>query len=365
MADQQVSQEDVNALPQNIQRLVHGLQQETEDLLAQIASQRQARQVELQQQALAASHQHTKPPKLQDPTTYDGTRNTRLMDEYIYDVKQHLLNDPPKFALEDTKIRFAGSFLKGLARTWFRTWDDSNERPWNTFEGFMDLLKEEFSELEPLEYWRKRWEALQQRSSITAYLAEFQSIAHHLDVTHEDKYHVFKKGLRSSVLDQLALLPKPDSLEELIKSANRIDQRIFEHQRSKGNDSRGKPQQRLSFNNVQHQSWNSPARKPLGNGYQNTNRAPSSSAYSSSTYQRPSNKASYPNNQPVVQSRWNTPAVGEDCMQLDSIHKGPLTEAERQRRLSNSLCLYCGKAGHIANACTLKQNRPQTKPKNY
>jgi phage/plasmid primase-like uncharacterized protein len=31
--------------------------------------------------------------------------------------------------------------------------------------------------------------------------------------------------------------------------------------------------------------------------------------------------------------------------------RGPLTQEERMRRISQGLCLYCGGAGHIAVAC--------------
>lgn len=41
----------------------------------------------------------------------------------------------------------------------------------------------------------------------------------------------------------------------------------------------------------------------------------------------------------------------EEPMQLGRLR---LTNSERQRRLTNGLCLYCGKAGHLAASCPVK-----------
>jgi hypothetical protein len=345
---QDLTADEMKELPPKVQTLLHSMKTEVTNLETQINDQLNAppRSIPI-----------IKPPKLQNPTSYDGTRNTRLIDDYLYDVRQHILNDPLNFVREDTKIRFAASFLKGLARTWFRTLDDDDSlRPWTTFEDFKDALKKEFSELDALEYWRKRWENLQQRSSITAYLADFKTIVLHLDVTEEDKYHTFKKGLRSNVLDQMALQPRPETFEELVTLANQVDQRIFEHQHGKG----------PSNNKTKVQTFNTFQRKTVNPGF---NRGASSTVATSttgSTYApwRPSPKASYPNNQPVGQSRWFTPA--DDCMQLDVIQKGPISDKQRDYRRRNNLCLYCGMAGHLAKDCPLKINRPNpdNKPKN-
>ena len=39
---------------------------------------------------------------------------------------------------------------------------------------------------------------------------------------------------------------------------------------------------------------------------------------------------------------------------------GKLTPEEHQQRISKGLCLFCGEAGHSANACPKKSN-PQAK----
>lgn len=341
-----VTIEQVQDNPAAAQHTITALQAEVQDLHEQI-------QAQINAPAPAATIQHatfSKPPKLQPPASYDGTRNTRLIDDYLYDVKQHIHNDPLQFTREETKIRFAASYLKGLARTWFRTLDEHNP-PWQTYEEFTQELKQNFAELDPEEYWRKRWENLQQRSSITQYLADFRTIEAHLSLTEEDKYHQFKRGLRSNVLDQLALQPRPETLDDLIKIANQVDQRLFEHARSK-------PVNRPTVNNVQ--------RRPFGNGNPQANR-PQVPFRNSQGYQRSAPRVTYPNNQPMMPTKWPSSVPVEDRMQLDAVQRGPLTDAEKDYRRRNNLCLYCGNSGHAYQDCPLKRNRPQpqnNKPKN-
>jgi hypothetical protein len=38
-------------------------------------------------------------------------------------------------------------------------------------------------------------------------------------------------------------------------------------------------------------------------------------------------------------------------MEVDSVRHRALTNEEHQHRMTNNLCLYCGKAGHIARDC--------------
>jgi hypothetical protein len=41
-------------------------------------------------------------------------------------------------------------------------------------------------------------------------------------------------------------------------------------------------------------------------------------------------------------------------MQIDAVKFKPLTEAEKLRRRTNNMCLYCGNPGHIARQCPQK-----------
>ncbi|KAI8327546.1 hypothetical protein BC941DRAFT_364772, partial [Chlamydoabsidia padenii] len=51
---------------------------------------------------------------------------------------------------------------------------------------------------------------------------------------------------------------------------------------------------------------------------------------------------------------------GPQPMDLSSatIHRGPLTESQKQYRRDNNLCLYCGNAGHSNFDCPKKKGKP-------
>lgn len=44
------------------------------------------------------------------------------------------------------------------------------------------------------------------------------------------------------------------------------------------------------------------------------------------------------------------------------VRRGPLTEAERAFRRLHNLCMYCEKAGHVANDCPAKGPNSFVKP---
>lgn len=57
-----------------------------------------------------------------------------------------------------------------------------------------------------------------------------------------------------------------------------------------------------------------------------------------------------------------TPALEGDPMDLSKITtgpRGPLTEAQKQHRRNNNLCLYCGQPGHYAITCPARPKRQQ------
>ncbi|KAE8262024.1 hypothetical protein A4X09_0g7552 [Tilletia walkeri] len=257
----------------------------------------------------------TKAPKLPDPRNFDGSRNTRALSDYLHDVKQHFKVDPRKYPTEELKIIFAASFLKNTARTWYQTLDDSpTGPPWSTFEEFQENLDANFAEIDPLEHWLVKWDVLQQKSSVSVYLSEFTAVASHLDLTDQIKIHHFKRGLKDEVLNQLALLPQPSDFDGLVKLANQIDGRLFAQRRSK----------------------------------------PSTQATSIQIKPKMSFKSTAVN----IPVHVKPVATGPVPMQLDaSQRRGPLTEAEKQRRRDNNLCLYCGGSGHMATTCPVKTSR--------
>lgn len=224
-----LSAEDYNALPERVQQYLAAAQARIDVLREQMEALTPFGNA-------VAAVQGPKAPKLPMPRTYSGSRNNRALRDWLYDVQQHFVNEPLKFVHGQTKIRFAASYLKGTARQWFQTIDESGSAPWGTdFEKFVKEIQRHFAELDPLAYWLKRWDNVKQKGSVNAYLTEFSAIAANLSLTEQVKEHHFKKGLSPEVLDHLALMPKPKDFNDLVAVANQIDGRLFERKRANGN----------------------------------------------------------------------------------------------------------------------------------
>jgi hypothetical protein len=119
----------------------------------------------------------------------------------------------------------------------------------------------------------------------------------------------FGYGLRDDVQDFLLTFANPSSFSEAITQAIRCDNRLFEcHQEKKVTSNA--------------QLWNSlPITFPL-----------------------------VPQTTPVARPTSFEPAP----MQIDATKFKPFTKAEKLRRRTNNLCLYCGNPGYIARQCLQK-----------
>ncbi|CAJ1055491.1 Vang-like protein 2 [Xyrichtys novacula] len=121
---------------------------------------------------------------------------------------------------------------------------------------------------------------------------------------------IFRKGLTGEIKDELAVWEESSSLNELIELSIRIDNRLRKRRRERRADQ--------------------------------TRRSPASSVCSPGDY------ASWPDVSPHLAPEHHSPPPDES-MQLG---RSRLTPAERQWRMREKLCLYCGCGGHYLATCT-------------
>lgn len=138
--------------------------------------------------------------------------------------------------------------------------------------------------------------------SVSGYALEFCILAVESGWEDSALQAVFLKGLSDKLKDELALQEECGSLNSLIDLAIQLDNRIRERER----------QAKKTFPGTR----------------------------SCSPVPRPRNS-----NHPVVEP---SSSPTDEPMQLG--HTG-LTPAERQRRIRNQLCLYCGQGGHYLSKC--------------
>ena len=169
---------------------------------------------------------------------------------------------------------------------------------------------------------------------ITKYLVEFNRLAPRVQRGNAALQRQFYNGLPPRIKDKLARFGKPDNLQELQTLSQTIDAHYWERRSEAARETlanRAPANQERA--NEKGQMWPNPpaqnAPNQKGNGGDKTASSGSNTSHTntSGTLKPPSDLAS---------------KLGAN---------GRLTQQERQRRMDQNLCLFCGKPGHMAKNC--------------
>jgi hypothetical protein len=137
--------------------------------------------------------------------------------------------------------------------------------------------------------------------------------------------------LKPSIKDEFARIDKPSTFVDMKKLALRIDNRLFERDRER----------------CQEGNFKTSTAQPHSGRFAHvsSHRSHSSSNHSTSS------------SSPNPPSRHSFTSSGPVPMDVDQVRYRKLTPEERQKRINNGECLYCGEKGHQANACPNKANK--------
>lgn len=264
-------------------------------------------------------------PKVPFPEKFDGDR--RKYRGFINQLELVFMLNPSKYSSEATKVAVIGTLLTGKALAWFTPFlehMDKHQDLLNNYGSFRQLLQETFDEHDRSLLAATRIRKLRQGSqSVSSYASEFRRLASDLEWNDSALIHQFRSGLNDEVKDMLLHHPYPTSLAEAVSLAIGVGNRLFEHRQEMSqhsSDTRPVPRrprfgQRMSFQTLP------PAARP----------AP-----------------------PVVDS------FGPAPMDIGIMRGGPLPNAERQRRIKNGLCRYCGSQDHQLASCPVAPRKPKT-----
>lgn len=258
---------------------------------------------------------------LHKPSEYDGS-NRNACTTFLAQLKLYMHGNAESFPTEESKVLFAATYLRGKAFSWFEPRMVRGTDPLlSDFELFCSELLRNLGDPDQQATMARKLKALKQTTSAAAYRTEFDNTSQYLSWDSAALKSYYYDGLSAAVKDALALIPDPpEDLNTFQDLTIKIDQRLYERRQ----ESRG----------ASHATIKTTA--PL-------NRT------------RPT----------VTSTRFNAtrPTVpqysGGAPMDLDATRNKrfkPLTPQERQRRISNNLCLYCGGPGHSASGCPVKVN---------
>ena len=264
--------------------------------------------------SLASSHFFE--PKVSLPEKFDGTRSR--FRGFINQIRLIIRLQPQRYGDGLRQVGLVGTLLSGPAQAWFAPLVETSSPLLEDFPAFLAELEATFGETDRRRTALNKLYALEQGSrAASVYASEFRQLA--CDVNWDDQALVdhFRRGLRSNVKNLLLNFPEPTSLSQAISQAVHCDNRLFE------------------FRQEERRTWVPPH--------------------------------SLPRHTPVVQPQVSLPPAASHSptmadapvpMEIDQARFRPLTDAERQFRRANGLCMYCGASGHVVRHCP-RSNRPQ------
>ena len=267
------------------------------------------------------------PVKIHQPDLFDGDR--KKLKSFLTQLDLYFGFNARQFSTPPDMILYASSYLRGQAFDWFETFvrnfldnrntpgdmNDETREIFESYEAFVRKIQRTFGDIDQERTAERRLQTLTQKGSAANYAAEFQQHSARTEWDDAALTAQFYRGLKDRVKDDIARGDRPEDLQEMIETAIRIDNRQYERSLEKGG------------------------------------------SYKAPTFKK--------HHQHAYKTR--KPYYGPQPMELDATHqaphRGPLSPRDREHRMKNNLCLYCGKPGHKARECKSAQKKPQQKGK--
>jgi hypothetical protein len=296
--------------------------------------------------------------KAREPDKFDGN-DPKKLKEWLFQCRLYFTSNPSRFPSDNAKITFAISYLGDTAMGWFQAVLENDSVEWsetpimNDWDVFRQELQDRFGLLDASGEAAEELDALRMgyNQTIVKYDLEFMRLTAQLNWDDSVLCHRYYKGLPDRIQDAIAARPdgKPTSLTGMKNAANIADQRYWERQREKkrkegpshshkSNDFSNKSNN--DRGNKSTSSGSHPGKSHSSGGKSTTNRFASSSSGNHSS--KPSGSNSNSSNKSFLDGK-----LGKN---------GKLTSQERQRRVDNNLCLFCGGSGHKVNECPRKNS---------
>ena len=255
--------------------------------------------------------------KVHEPDIFDGNRK---------DLPRFLAQLRLYFGFKginghEPQVLFAISYLKGSAYNWigpcleeFLTKSQEERRKdtrriFGDYDEFVRRLKGLYGKIDIERSAQRKLDILKQNGSAAKCTAEFQQLSSHVHMEQATLTWRYYTGLKDHVKDEIAKHDWPESFKEIMDTAIRVDNRHYERFLQKHGSKKGVPMSKTTYKSV-------------------------------------------------------TQDYG-DPMELATMQRKKLSNTERQNRMKNNLCLYCGKPGHKARECKAKKQLNATGKRSF
>ena len=249
---------------------------------------------------------HQREPHVPAPERYNGDLGS--CRAFLVQCSVVFEQQPTTYATDRSRIAYLLGSLKGDALAWASAlWERQGEACFS-YDDFTGEMRKVFDHPVRGKDAAKRLLSLRQGSRSVATLAiEFRTLATESGWNDEALQGAFQNALCESIKDELALRDEPESLDQLIALAIRLDNRQRERRRERSSRSQS--------------------------GYACT----------------PPVQGSPPRAVEPPQARRSGPEAPEPMQ----VGRARLTPEERARRMSSRACMYCGQPGHFVSTCPL------------
>lgn len=143
-------------------------------------------------------------PNVSVPEKFDGSRAE--FENFTTNLQLHFRSNPQAFKSEESKIIYAGTYLRGSAYSWFKPHIDPSTGAVSflTYASFIEALGAAFDDPDAYATAERELETIRQTGSCANYYAHIVSIFSRLKWQEEGvKIHFLRKGLKTPLRMQL------------------------------------------------------------------------------------------------------------------------------------------------------------------
>ena len=253
-------------------------------------------------------------PNVQHPERYSGDAGS--CRGFLSQCSLVFTLQPSAFTTDGSMVAYIMTLLSGRALAWANALLEKQSPLCSDFAMFTQEMRRVFDcPVRGRDAATRLLYLRQGRNSVANYAIDFRVLAAESDWTEAALVPTFLHGLSDEVKDELVSRELSEGLDSLITLAIQIDNRIREHRRAR-----------------------------------QLTRGPASAERSRTGPNAPDSSRMVPTSPETAE-----PAA-EESMQLG---RTKLSLRERERRIAERLCMYCGKPGHFRVSCPEREGKEE------